>query len=62
MTRNNMLRKLLCCFNPKINICNGHYVCGSNLSLFSSFAEVENCLTNATCKIKSINNKQSNNK
>lgn len=62
MTRSNVLRKFLCVFNPKINLCNGHYICGSNLSLFSSFAEIENCLTNTTCKIKNIKNNCCNRK
>lgn len=54
MLRNRVIRGILCCVNPKINLCNDHYVCGYEVALFSSFAEIEKCLTNTTCKIKGL--------
>ena len=50
--QNKLIRSILCCCNPKLNISNTHYVCGTNLAFFGSLAQIENCLTNTTCKCK----------
>ena len=56
----NLINRLLCCLNPRFKLPCNHYVCGYNLALFSSFAQVENCLTGATNNCKSLiaNNKK----
>lgn len=55
--KNGLIRSILLCCNPKINITDSHYVCGYNLALFSSFAEVENSLS---CLTKNFKDKCSN--
>ena len=50
----NLINRLLCCLNPRFKLPCNHYVCGYNLALFSSFAQIENCLTNATNNCKSL--------
>lgn len=60
MMTNRLIRGILCFANPKLNLCNGHYVCGYNLSLFTSFVEIENCLTDTTYKIKCLSNYKNN--
>ena len=52
-----ILNNLLCFLNPKMPISNNHYICGSNLALFSSIAQVENCLSELTNKCKCLNSK-----
>ncbi len=56
----NLINKLLCCLNPRFPLPCNHYICGFNLSIFSSIAQVENCLTGATnsCKNLIANNKK----
>lgn len=53
---NNILNNLLCFLNPKMPISNSHYVCGSNLAMFSNLAQIENCLTSLTGKCKNVPN------
>lgn len=50
--QNKLIRGILVCCNPKLNLCNDHFVCGRDLAVFGSLAQIENCLTNATglCK------------
>lgn len=55
---NAIINNLLCYLNPKLPISNNHYVCGSNLALFTSIAEVENCLSSLTNKCKCLGNKE----
>ena len=55
MNNSNLLNSLLCAINPKFPINNSHFVSGSNISLFTSLAQVENCLTTFTNKCKNIN-------
>lgn len=50
----NLINRLLCCLNPHFKLPCNHYVCGYNLALFSSFAQIENCLTNTTNNCKSL--------
>lgn len=52
--QNKLIRSMLVCFNPRFNMCNNHYVCGRNLALFGSLAQVENCLTSTTSKCKGL--------
>lgn len=52
--RNNLINGILCCLNPKMQITPTHYVQGSNLALFASIAQVENCLTCFTNKCKNL--------
>lgn len=47
-----IINRILCCMNPRLNISNSHYVCGSNLAIFSSIAQIEKCLTGVTSKCK----------
>lgn len=56
----NLINKLLCCLNPRFPLPCNHYVCGFNLSIFSSISQVESCLTGATNSCKSLiaNNKK----
>ena len=54
MAGGNLINSILCCLNPRMQITPTHYVCGKNLALFSSFAQVENCLTCFTNKCKCI--------
>ncbi len=54
--QNKLINGILCCCNPKLNLCNSHYVCGRDLALFGSLAQVENCLTGTTCKCKNLLN------
>lgn len=56
----NPINRLLCLFSPKIPLSCNHYTCGFNLAIFSSIAQVENCLTSATnsCKCLIANNKK----
>lgn len=60
INNSNLLNKLLCCLNPRFRLPCNHYVCGCNLAIFSSIAQVENCLTSATnsCKCLIANNKK----
>lgn len=58
--QNKLIRGILVCCNPRLNMCNNHYVCGRDLALFGSFAQVENCLTSATCKCKGLIGSKSN--
>ncbi|MBR5227177.1 MAG: hypothetical protein IKV94_00855 [Clostridia bacterium] len=57
---NNLIRSILCCCNPKLNLSNTHYICGRNLAFFSNLAQIENCLTNTTCKCKGFVKKDCN--
>ena len=61
INNSNLLNKLLFCFNPRFPLTCNHYTCGFNLVIFSSIAQVENCLTGATNSCKSLiaNNKKS---
>ena len=52
----NLINGILCCLNPRFNISSNHYVCGSNLAIFTSIAQVENCLTGITNKCKCFTN------
>lgn len=52
--QNKLIRGILCCCNPKLNLSNSHYVCGVDLAVFGSLAQIENCLTNTTCKCKAL--------
>lgn len=54
MLRNRLIRGILYFANPRLNLCNSHYVCGCNLAIFTSFVEIENCLTDTTCKLKCL--------
>ena len=54
MIRGNLLNSVLCCLNPRMQVTPTHYVCGKNLALFTSFAQVENCLTCFTNKCKCL--------
>ena len=54
MNNANMLTGMLNCLNPKMPISNNHFVSGSNIALFASLAQVENCLTGFTNKCKNI--------
>ena len=54
MAHGNLLNSVLCCLNPKMPITPTHYICGKNLALFTSFAQIENCLTGLTCNSKTI--------
>lgn len=56
MARGNLLNSVLCCLNPKMPITPTHYVCGKNLAIFSSIAQVENCLTCFTNNCKGLVN------
>ena len=60
MAHKNLINSVLCCLNPKMCITPTHYVCGSNLALFTSFAQIENCLTSFTNKCKCLTNNQAN--
>ncbi len=55
----NLINRLLCCLNPRFKLPCNHYVCGCNLAIFSSIAQVENCLTGFTnnCKQLTCNKK-----
>ena len=57
MINSNLINSVLCSINPKIPLTPTHYICGSNLALFSSFAQIENCLTgfSNTCKSLTCN-------
>ncbi len=50
----NLINRLLYCLNPRFRLPCNHYVCGYNLAVFSSIAQVENCLTSATNSCKSL--------
>ncbi len=50
----NLINRLLCCLNPRFRLPCNHYVCGCNLAIFSSFAQIENCLTSATNNCKTL--------
>ena len=50
----NPINRLLCFFNPTIPLSNTHYTCGFNLAIFSSIAQVENCLTGVTDTCKQL--------
>ena len=50
----NLISRLLCCLNPRFKLPCNHYVCGCNLAIFSSIAQIENCLTNATNNCKTL--------
>ena len=52
--QNKLIRGILCCLNPKLNLSNSHYVCGVDLAVFGSLAQIENCLTTTTYKCKSL--------
>jgi len=52
MAQGNLINSVLCCLNPKMSITPTHYICGKNLALFTSFAQIENCLTCFTNKCK----------
>ena len=54
ISANGIINGILCCLNPRFNICNNHYVCGTDLALFTSIAQVENCLTGITSKCKTF--------
>ncbi len=54
MARGNLLNSVLCCLNPRMQVTPTHYVCGKNLALFTSFAQIENCLTSFTNKCKNL--------
>ncbi len=54
MANANLINSILCCLNPKMPITPTHYICGKNLALFSSFAQIENCLTCFTNNCKSL--------
>lgn len=58
MAHGNLINSVLCCLNPRMQVTPTHYVCGKNLALFTSFAQIENCLTSFTksCKYISANN------
>jgi len=55
MARCNLINSVLCCLNPRMQVTPTHYVCGKNLALFTSFAQIENCLTSFTNKCKCLN-------
>ena len=55
MAHGNLLNSVLCCLNPKMPLTPSHYVCGKNLALFTSFAQIENCLTGFTNNCKCLN-------
>lgn len=50
----NLINGVLCCLNPRFNISCDHYVCGSNLALFTSIAQVEKCLSGFTNSCKCL--------
>lgn len=52
--QNKLIRGILCCCNPKLNLSNSHYVCGVDLAVFGSLAQIENCLSATTCKCKTL--------
>ena len=54
MAQGNLLNSVLCCLNPKMPLTPTHYVCGKNLALFASFAQIENCLTCFTNNCKCL--------
>lgn len=54
MAHGNLLNSVLCCLNPKMQVTPTHYICGKNLALFTSFAQIENCLTCFTNKCKNL--------
>lgn len=54
ISTNGIINGILCCLNPRFNLCNNHYVCGTDLILFTSIAQVENCLTGITSKCKAL--------
>ncbi len=54
ISANGIINGILCCLNPRFNICNNHYVCGTDLAVFTSIAQVENCLTSLTAKCKAL--------
>lgn len=56
MAKGNLINAVLCCLNPRMPITPSHYVCGKNLALFSSFAQIENCLTCFTNNCKGFVN------
>lgn len=53
-SKGGIINGILCCLNPRFNLCNNHYVCGTDLALFTSIAQIENCLTNLTSKCKTL--------
>lgn len=57
MISKNLINSVLCCINPRMHVTPTHYVCGCNLALFSSLAQIENCLTGVTTKYKCLTNK-----
>ena len=50
----NPINRFLWFFNPKIPLTKSHYTCGSNLAIFTSLAQIENCLTGFTNNCKCI--------
>lgn len=54
MANKNLINSVLCCLNPRMQITPTHYVCGSNLALFASLAQIENCLTGFTNNCKCL--------
>lgn len=52
MARCNLINSVLCCLNPRMCVTPTHYVYGKELAIFTSFAQIENCLTGFTNKCK----------
>ncbi len=67
MHNNHFINRILYLFNPRFNLPCNHYICGSNLAIFNSFAQIESCLTgitntckNVTCQNNCIKNYKNN--
>ena len=54
MACKNLINSVLCCLNPRMQITPTHYVCGCNLAIFTSLAQIENCLTGFTNNCKCL--------
>lgn len=50
----NPINRFLWFFNPKIPLPCNHYTCGANLAIFSSLAQIENCLSSVTNNCKCL--------
>ena len=55
MARYNLINSVLCCLNPRMQVTPTHFVCGKELAIFTSIAQIENCLTSLTNKCKCLN-------
>lgn len=60
MAHRNLINSVLSCLNPKMCITPSHYVCGNDLALFTSFVQIENCLTCFTNTCKNLTSNKPN--